>query len=107
MMDRKTIGLLVRTSKNRSRAAGLNPRRLSVQSSLLDRRKARGTAANRASSRCSEHDAGVKVASSDRAQRREDAYVQGYHVWRLGQTGIRSSSIFCFPELAAGREVTR
>jgi hypothetical protein len=103
-MDGKTCGLPVRDSKNRRRAAGLYPRDAAVQSSLPNRRMERGTAANRPSSHYSDVDAGSRSRHSDRAhRRRRDAYVQFYHVWFPGQTGMCSPSALGFPELAAGR----
>jgi hypothetical protein len=103
-MDGKTCGLPVRDSKNRRRAAGLYPRDAAVQSSLHNGRKERGAVRTRASSHCSEIDAGSVSRHSDRAhRRRRDAYVQFYHVWFPGQTGMCSPSALGFPELAAGR----
>ena len=106
-MDGKMRGLLVRSSNNRCNGTGLYRRRTSVQSSL-DWRMERATRQGRPFRRSQSGALGrVREAPVDRAPWRKGAQVKRYHIWPPGQTGMCSPSALWFPELAAGREVTR
>jgi hypothetical protein len=89
MIESRSIGSLLRRLQNRSRSAGLQPRRLVVQSAIVQR-KARATRQRR-SCRWSVSDARMGMApDDDRAFSGKDAQVRGYTIWIPGQTGMCS-----------------